>query len=54
MKFHGPDFEGKPADLRVTVTRKEADLYSWVVEEALADGGWKPLASLDYRRSPGT
>ena len=53
MKFHGPDFEGKPADLRVTVTRKDPNLYTWVVDEALPDGAWKPLASLDYRRTPG-
>jgi hypothetical protein len=54
MRFHGPDFEGKPADLRVTLTRKAADLYNWLVEETSPDGAWKQLATIDYRRLPGT
>ena len=31
--MHGPDFEGKVADLQVTVTRKTNDEYHWAVSE---------------------
>lgn len=54
MRWRGPDFEGKPADLRVTVTRRSDDAYSWVAEEAAPGDQWKHLAALEYRRVPGT
>lgn len=50
MLFHGTNFEGKPADLRVRVTRKNSDLYNWLLEEKSGEG-WKPLLTLDYQRS---
>ncbi len=49
IQFRGPDFEGKVSDLRVLVTRKNADLYHWALSEKQSDG-WKPLADLDYAR----
>jgi hypothetical protein len=48
--FRGEDFEGKAADLRVQVTRKNKDLYHWALSEKVKDG-WKDLAGLDYARS---
>jgi hypothetical protein len=52
MTFHGPDFEGKMADLRVTVRRKTNDDYLWSAAEKDGDG-WKELAALEYLRVPG-
>jgi hypothetical protein len=49
MSFHGTDFEGKAADLRVKVVRKNNDHYTWQLEEKVSDG-WKPMASLEYLR----
>lgn len=49
--FTGPNFAGKPSDLRVRVTRKSADAYNWAMSEKQSDS-WKPLASLDYTRKP--
>jgi hypothetical protein len=51
MSFHGPDFEGKPADLQVNVLRKSNDLYHWSVSEKDGDP-WKKLLELDYARKP--
>ena len=51
--FHGPDFDGKEADLRVDVTRLNPDLYRWSVAEKV-EASWKELASLEYRRLPGS
>jgi hypothetical protein len=51
MSFHGPDFEGKPADLQVNVLRKSNDLYHWSVSEKDGDT-WKKLLELDYARKP--
>ena len=48
--FQGTDFEEKPADLRVQLTRKNNDRYIWQLAEKTPDG-WKPLASLEYVRS---
>lgn len=50
ITFHGPDFEGKPADLKVEVTRKSDDHYHWAVSEKGASN-WKELASLEYIRA---
>lgn len=50
MSFHGTDFEGKPADLRVKVIRKTNDHYTWQLEEKVPDG-WKQLGSLEYLRA---
>jgi hypothetical protein len=49
MQFHGENFEGKPADLRVEVLRNNADLYRWSLAEKQGDS-WKELAALDYAR----
>ena len=49
--FRGTNFEGKLADLRVTVLRKNNDLYSWQLQEKGSDGNWKEMAKLDYARS---
>ena len=53
MTFHGDDFEGKPADFRVHVTRMSPDKYHWALNEKTADG-WKKLMELDYIRKPET
>jgi len=53
MSFHGSDFDGKPADLRVKVIKKTNDLYTWLLEERLPEG-WKQLATLDYLRRAGS
>lgn len=50
MSFHGPDFDGKDADLRVFVTRKMKDDYRWSVEEKQSDSTWKEVAALEYLR----
>jgi len=52
MTFRGQDFEGKMADLRVDVTRKNADKYHWSLQEKQGEQ-WKELAALDYLRVPG-
>jgi hypothetical protein len=52
MQFHGSDFAGKMADLRVMVTRKTNDAYHWSVAEKDGDQ-WKELAALDYMRLAG-
>lgn len=51
MSFHGPDFDGKDADLRVFVTRKMKDDYRWSVEEKQGDSTWKEVAALEYLRT---
>jgi hypothetical protein len=51
MSFHGPDFEGKMADLQVNVLRKSNDLYHWSVSERVGQE-WKKLLELDYARKP--
>jgi hypothetical protein len=53
MSFHGPDFDGKDADLRVFVARKNKDDYRWSVEEKQTDNTWKEVAALEYLRSSG-
>jgi hypothetical protein len=53
VTFRGADFACRPADLRVTVTRKSPDDYAWLLEEKLPDA-WRQLAKLEYRRRPGT
>lgn len=50
FSFRGTNFEGKPADLRVRLTRKTNDRYTWELQEKTADG-WKPLAALEYVRT---
>jgi hypothetical protein len=52
VTFSGTNFENKPANLRVTVTRKSADLYTWLLEEKLPDS-WHQMAKLDYARQTG-
>ena len=38
--FRGPGFEGKMTNLRVLVTKKPNDQYTWTLEEKQAgDGG---------------
>jgi hypothetical protein len=49
--FRGQDFDGKLADLRVLLLRKSNDHYLWQLEEKSQDT-WKPLAKLDYLRTP--
>jgi hypothetical protein len=51
MSFHGPDFEGRDADLRVFVARKTKDDYRWSVEEKQGDNTWKEVAALEYLRT---
>jgi hypothetical protein len=52
ITFHGPDFAGNPADLRVLITRKTNDDYNWSVAEKQGET-WKELAQLEYLRVPG-
>jgi hypothetical protein len=52
MSFRASDFDGKIADMRVTVTRKNSDWYTWRLEERQSNA-WKPLLPLEYRRNPG-
>jgi hypothetical protein len=47
--FQGTDFEEKPAELRVQLTRKNNDRYLWQLAEKTPHG-WNPLASLEYVR----
>jgi len=49
MNFSGTDFDDKPADLRVQVSRKTNDLYHWSLSEKAGES-WKALAGLDYAR----
>jgi hypothetical protein len=49
MQFRSVDFEGKPADLRVSVTRRSVDHYTWALSERAGDD-WKELAVLEYMR----
>jgi hypothetical protein len=51
MRFHGTDFENKPADLRVDVVKQSPDLYRWTLLEKQGDS-WKQLLTLDYARKP--
>ena len=53
MAFRAHDFEGKLADMRVTVTRKTNDDYNWLLEEKVPEG-WKQLATLEYLRVAGS
>lgn len=53
MTFRAQDFEGKMADLRVVVTRKNNDDYHWALQE-MQDGAWKDLAGLEYLRVAGS
>jgi hypothetical protein len=52
MAFRAQNFEGKPADMRVTVTRKTNDHYNWLLEEK-QPGSWKQLGTLEYLRVAG-
>jgi hypothetical protein len=51
MSFHGPDFEGNEADMRVFVAKKTKDDYRWSVEEKQSDSTWKEVAALEYLRT---
>jgi hypothetical protein len=52
--FHGPDFEGKIADLKEELTRLSNQHYDWMVAEKQGDN-WKELGALDYfRQSEGS
>lgn len=53
MEFRAMDFEGKPADFRVHVTRKTNDHYDWLLEEKQAEE-WKQLLALEYLRTAGS
>jgi hypothetical protein len=53
ISFRGEDFEGKTADLRVIVTRKNNDNYHWALQE-MKGGAWKDLAGLEYLRVAGS
>ncbi len=50
IAFRAEDFQGRMADLRVQVTRKTNDHYTWMLEEKQA-AGWGQLASLEYLRT---
>jgi hypothetical protein len=54
MSFHGPDFEGKMADMKVFVARKTNDDYRWSVQEKQEDNTWKEVAALEYLRVAGS
>jgi hypothetical protein len=53
LTFRAHDFEGKLADMRADVVRASNDLYRWTLREKTGDE-WKPLLSLDYRRTAGS
>ncbi|HEY8716901.1 MAG TPA: hypothetical protein VIM00_16065 [Candidatus Acidoferrum sp.] len=53
IRFRAQDFEGKMADMRVVVTRKNNDDYHWALQE-MAAGEWKELAALEYLRTAGS
>ena len=48
--FTGENFEGKPAELRVLLSRRSNDSYTWLLQEKNVEG-WKELGKLDYNRS---
>lgn len=50
MTWHGADFAGKLADLRVIVKRQGNDDYQWTASEKERDTQ-KDLASLEYLRT---
>ena len=50
MTWHGADFAGKLADLRVIVKRQGNDDYEWTASEKERDTQ-KDLASLEYLRT---
>ena len=50
IAFRAEDFQGKLSDLRVLVTRKTNDHYTWTLEEKQPEG-WSQLASLEYLRT---
>ena len=50
ITFRAANFEGKPADLQVRVTRRGPDDYNWLLEEKQVDH-WKQLATLEYLRT---
>jgi hypothetical protein len=51
--FRASDFDGKMADLRALVTRKNSDDYNWTLQE-MQGSSWKELASLEYLRVAGS
>jgi hypothetical protein len=51
--FRAPDFDGKMADLRALVTRKNNDDYNWTLQE-MQGASWKDLATLEYLRVAGS
>jgi len=53
ISFRAEDFEGKVADMLVSVVRKTSDRYQWVLEEKQASG-MKQLAALEYVRMEGS
>ena len=50
IAFRAEDFQGKMADLRVQVTRKTNDHYTWMLQEKQAEG-WSQLLSFEYLRT---
>ncbi|GAC1672528.1 MAG: hypothetical protein PVS2B2_04910 [Candidatus Acidiferrum sp.] len=50
LTFRGTNFEGKLADLRVMLSRKNADDYHWELQEKQGDN-WKELAGLEFLRT---
>jgi hypothetical protein len=54
IAFRGLDFEGAISDMRVVVSRKNNDDYNWALAKSQPDGTRKELASLEYRRIPGS
>jgi len=50
LTFRATDFAGKMADLRVDVTRKTNDHYTWTLLEKKSEA-WTTLASLEYLRT---
>jgi hypothetical protein len=53
ISIHGPDFEGKIADLQALVTCKTNDHYRWSILEKEGDT-WKEVVALEYLRMPGS
>ena len=53
IAFRAPDFEGKLADLHADVVRASNDFYRWTLSEKNGEE-WKPLLSLEYRRTAGS
>jgi hypothetical protein len=47
----GDPRDGKPGQMRVVLTRKNADLYTWSLYNLTRDPS-KPIFSLDYKRTP--